>query len=62
MKNKKVKQMICDVMNGKCGMDFWLDDGCLMYYEPPHWTFEGDEHAWFFVETISLTASELKGE
>lgn len=61
MKNKKVKQMICDVMNDKHDMDFWFDGEQLMCYEPPHWVFEGDEYAWFFAEEISLTTSELKG-
>lgn len=61
MKNKRVKQMICGVMNKKHGMDFWFDDGQLMYYEPPCWTFEGDEYAWLYADTVSLTANQLKG-
>lgn len=60
--NKHVKQMICDVMKNKHDMDFWFDDGCLMYYEPPCWTFEGDEYAWLFFGKVSVKASELRGE
>lgn len=61
MKNKRVKRMIIDAMKKKHDMDFWFDGKDLMYYEAPHWTFEGDEYVWMFFETISVTSAELKG-
>lgn len=67
MRNKRVKQMICDVMAKKyqCPSDyFWFDDGCLMMYQEPHGFFEGDEVEFYWeyeaYPYTSLTADQLK--
>ena len=48
MKNKKVKQMLCDVLRSTHNIDIWYEDGVLVFYVPPHGFCEGDIMNWYF--------------
>ncbi|AUR89994.1 hypothetical protein NVP1135O_65 [Vibrio phage 1.135.O._10N.222.54.B6] len=66
MKNKKVKQMICDVMTNKFEQKFcWNYYGLMAEYDDP---FRNGLMVWFefenpkFMRKVSLTADQLRGK
>lgn len=64
MKNKRVKQMICDVYG--CRLNFWVNRG--IYHATPFddktscdALFFGHHYDLGLMKTLSLTANQLKG-